>query len=266
MAAAGRLRVASWNVNGIRARFTGLLDWLRDSAPDVALLQETKIQDAQFPREALEDAGYNIAHHGQKSFNGVAILSRFPLEDVVTGLPGDADDTQARWISATVFGDGRPLRVCCFYAPNGNPVPGPKFNYKHAWMQRLQRAAETLRAGEEAVLLGGDANVIADDADAAQPEDWREDALGRPETRAAWRRLLHAGWTDAVRVLNPEPGLYSFWDYQGGAWRQNRGIRIDHLLLSPQAADRLQASGIERDLRARPKPSDHVPVWCELKP
>jgi exodeoxyribonuclease-3 len=212
----------------------------------------------------LEERGYNVETHGQKSFNGVAILSKLPLEDVTRGLPGDDEDDQARWIEATVVGDDMALRVCGLYLPNGNPVPGPKYDYKLAWMARLQARAETLLAEETPFLLAGDYNIIPQAEDAAKPDSWREDALFRPESRAAWRRLVNLGLTDAFRARTQGPGHYSFWDYQAGAWNRNNGIRIDHFLLSPIVADRLRDCQIDRDVRGRDKPSDHVPIWVEL--
>lgn len=259
------MRIASFNINGVKARLSLLCDWLAEARPDVVCLQELKSQDESFPREAIADLGYNLAIHGQKAFNGVAILARRPIEDVSRGLPGDDGDDQARWIEATVPGESGAVRVCCLYAPNGNPAPGPKFDYKLAWMARLKARAEALLAAEEPAVLAGDFNVIPQDEDAARPEAWAEDALGRPESRAALRRILHLGYWDALRVLHPAERLYTFWDYQKGAWERDDGIRIDHLLLTPQAADRLTASGVSREMRGRERPSDHVPVWCELE-
>ena len=257
------MKIATFNINGIKARFEALQTWLREAEPDVALLQEIKSVDEAFPRELFEDMGYRVETHGQKSFNGVAILSRLPLEDVARGLPGDDSDEQARWIEATVIGD-RAVRVCGLYLPNGNPVPGPKYDYKLAWMERMRLRALDLLAGEEPVVMAGDYNIIPQDMDAAKPEAWREDALARPESRAAFRRILNLGFTEAFRTRVPEPGHYSFWDYQAGAWQRNNGIRIDHLLLSPQAADLLREVGIDKEIRGREKPSDHVPVWIDL--
>ncbi len=258
------MKIASFNINGVKARLPALLDWLSESRPDVAALQEIKSMDETFPREPIEDLGYNVVTHGQKGFNGVAILSRRPIEDVERGLPGDPDDAQARWIEATVSGDSGAVRVCCLYLPNGNPAPGPKFDYKLAWMERLRDRAQALLESEEIGVLAGDWNVIPQAEDAARPEAWRDDALFRPESRAAFRRIVNLGYTDAFRALHPEPGRYTFWDYQAGAWRKNDGIRIDHLLLTPQAADRLVDCDIEADIRGRPKPSDHAPIWAEL--
>lgn len=258
------MRIYTFNINGIKARFEALVRWLNEARPDVVLLQEIKSVDENFPREALESLGYRVETHGQKGFNGVAILSRLPLEDVVRGLPGDAEDVQARWIEASVIGEARAVRVAGLYLPNGNPAPGPKFDYKLAWMARLQARAAELLLTEEPVVLAGDYNVIPQPQDAAKPEAWVEDALFRPESRAALRRIEALGYYDAFRLRYPGPGHYSFWDYQAGAWERNNGIRIDHLLLSPQAADLLQDTGIAREERGRDKPSDHVPVWVEL--
>ncbi len=257
------MRIASFNINGIKARLPALLDWLDAARPDVALLQEIKSVDEGFPREPIEERGYRLETHGQKGFNGVALLSRLPIEDVVRGLPGDDSDTQARWIEATVIGT-RAVRVAGLYLPNGNPAPGPKYDYKLAWMARMQAHAAELLATEEPVVLAGDYNVIPQDADAARPEAWAKDALALPDSRAAFRRLLHLGYADAFRLRHAGPGHYSFWDYQAGAWSRNDGIRIDHLLLGPQAADLLTDSGIDREVRDGEKPSDHVPVWIEL--
>lgn len=257
------MRIATFNINGIKARAELLLDWLSEARPDVALLQEIKSVDEAFPRGPIEDLGYNVETHGQKGFNGVAILSRLPLEDVTRGLPGDAGDEQARWIEATVVGT-RAVRLCGLYLPNGNPAPGPKYDYKLAWMARLQARASALLNAEEPAVMAGDYNVIPQAQDAARPEAWREDALFRPETRAAFRRILNLGFTEAFRGRVQGPGHYSFWDYQAGAYDRNDGIRIDHHLLSPQAADLLTDCWIEAEMRGREKPSDHVPVWIEL--
>ncbi|AOZ69853.1 exodeoxyribonuclease III [Rhodobacter xanthinilyticus] len=257
------MKLATFNINGIKARAEALPAWLKEAEPDVVVLQEIKSVDEAFPHEIFDGLGYRIETHGQKSFNGVAILSRLPLEDVTRGLPGDESDEQARWIEATVVGR-RAVRICGLYLPNGNPAPGPKFNYKLAWMERMRARAAALLRTEEPVVMAGDYNIIPLDADAAKPEAWREDALARPESRAAFRRIVNLGFTDALRTQHPEPGLYTFWDYQAGAWARNNGIRIDHLLLSPQAADLLRDSGIDKEVRGRDKPSDHVPVWIEL--
>ncbi|MCT4684450.1 MAG: exodeoxyribonuclease III [Roseicyclus sp.] len=258
------MKIATFNINGIKARIEALSDWLGEFQPDVALLQEIKSVDEGFPREHFEDMGYRVETHGQKGFNGVAILSKLPLEDISRGLPGDDSDEQARWIEATVIGDATAVRVCGLYLPNGNPVPGPKYDYKLAWMARMEAHARDLLAGEMPVVLAGDYNVIPQDEDAAKPEAWREDALALPQSRAAFRRILNLGYTEAIRARTQAAGLYSFWDYQAGAWDRNNGIRIDHLLLSPQAADLMQDAGIEKAVRGREKPSDHVPVWIKL--
>ena len=263
-AIAGRVKIATFNINGIKARIDALPRWLDDAAPDVVVLQEIKSVDAGFPHAPFEERGYNVETHGQKSFNGVAILSKLPLEDVTRGLPGDAEDDQARWIEATVVGRRDALRVCGLYLPNGNPAPGPKYDYKLGWMARQRARAAELLAAEIPFLMAGDYNVIPQPEDAATPDAWREDALFRPETRAAWRELLNMGLTDAFRARDPAPGQYSFWDYQAGAWTRNNGIRIDHLLLSPACADWLVDAGIDREVRGHEKPSDHVPVWVEL--
>jgi len=258
------MRIATFNINGVKARINALCDWLDEAKPDVALLQEIKSVDEAFPREPFEDRGYNVETHGQKGFNGVAILSKLPLEDVSRGLPGDESDEQARWIEATVTGDHGAVRLCGLYLPNGNPAPGPKYDYKLAWMARMQTHAAALLDTEMPVVLAGDYNVIPLDEDAATPEAWREDALARPESRAAFRRIVNLGYTEAIRARTAAKGLYSFWDYQAGAWDRDNGIRIDHLLLSPQAADLMQDAGIDRHVRGREKPSDHVPVWIDL--
>lgn len=257
------MKVASYNINGIRARLPRVLDWLDERDPDVALLQEIKCEDRSFPEEPIADKGYNIAIHGQKSFNGVAILSKFPIEDVVRGLPGDSGDSQARWIEATVV-NARPVRVCCLYLPNGNPVPGEKYDYKLSWMGRLHARAKEIIASEESALLAGDFNVIPELADAHTPDSWTDDALFLPPTRAAWRRIVNLGYTDAFRACDEAPLNYTFWDFQRGAWNRNDGIRIDHFLLTPQCADLLLDCRIDRHVRGWEKPSDHVPVWVEL--
>ncbi|WP_028956355.1 exodeoxyribonuclease III [Sulfitobacter sp. 20_GPM-1509m] len=258
------MKIATFNINGIKARAQALPDWLDAFQPDVVLLQEIKSVDEGFPRELFEERGYNVEVHGQKSFNGVGILSKLPLEEVTRGLPGDDDDEQARWIEATVVGDHEAVRLCGLYLPNGNPVPGPKYEYKLAWMARMQARAEALLAEEMPFLMAGDYNIIPQAEDAARPEAWREDALFRLESREAYRRILNLGLTEAFRTRDPRPGQYSFWDYQAGAWNRNDGIRIDHFLMSPAVADMMTDAGIERDVRGLDKPSDHVPVWVEL--
>ncbi|WP_424986297.1 exodeoxyribonuclease III [Microbulbifer sp. S227A] len=257
------MKIATFNINGIKARAQALPAWLDDAQPDVVLLQEIKSVDENFPRELFEDRGYNVETHGQKSFNGVAILSKFPLEDVRRGLPGDDTDDQARWIEATVVGTSA-IRLCGLYLPNGNPAPGPKYDYKLAWMERLRARAAKLLAEEQPALMAGDYNIIPQAEDAKKPESWREDALFRPESRNAYQRIVNLGFTDALRARTQAPETYSFWDYQAGAWNRNNGIRIDHFLLTPQAADLLIDCQIDKDIRGHDKPSDHVPVWIEL--
>jgi exodeoxyribonuclease-3 len=258
------VKIATFNVNGIKARLPALLDWLAQTSPDVAALQEIKCVDAEFPREAVEALGYNVETHGQKGFNGVALLSKRPLEDVARGLPGDPDDAQARWIEATVSGAGAAVRVCGLYLPNGNPAPGPKFDYKLGWMARLEARARALLAEEGPAVMLGDYNVIPEPRDAKRPEAWVEDALFRHESRAAFRRVLHLGFTDAFRARH-DGQAFTFWDYQAGAWPRDDGIRIDHALLTPQALDRLTGCGIDRETRGREKPSDHAPLWVTLE-
>ena len=257
------MKIATFNINGIKARIEALPRWLREAEPDVVCLQEIKSVDEGFPRELFEEMGYHVETHGQKSFNGVAILSKYPLSDVTRGLPGDDSDEQARWIEAVVEGP-RVVRVCGLYLPNGNPAPGPKYDYKLAWMERLEARARTLLALEEATLFLGDYNVIPQSEDAAKPEAWLEDALFLPASRAAFRRLLNLGLTEAIRTRDPRPGVYTFWDYQANSWERGNGIRIDHVLMTPQAADLLEETGIDKDVRAGDKPSDHVPVWVRL--
>ncbi|MFX4222359.1 MAG: exodeoxyribonuclease III [Thalassobaculum sp.] len=254
------MKIATWNVNSIKARLPNVLDWLKAAEPDVVLLQEIKTVDEGFPRLEIEKLGYDCAVHGQKSYNGVAILSRRGLEDVSTGLPGDDGDEQARYLEATVDG----VRVATIYLPNGNPTDSEKYPYKLRWMARLKDRAAALLADERPVVLGGDYNVIPTDDDVHDPVAWQGDALIRPETRAAFREILWLGYTDAFRAKDPTPHRYSFWDYQGGAWQKDHGIRIDHLLLSPRAADRLLDAGIDSKPRGREKASDHTPVWCTL--
>lgn len=260
----GGMRIATFNINGIKARIESLTEWLTDASPDVVLLQELKSVDENVPRGPIEDLGYNVETHGQKGFNGVAILSKFPIEDVERGLPGDESDEQARWIEGTVVGPKTALRLCGLYLPNGNPAPGPKYDYKLAWMERLKNRVQSIVKQEETCIVAGDFNVIPERRDAARPDAWVKDALFLPDTRNAWRRIVNLGFHDATREVTQDDGVFSFWDYQAGAWQKDDGIRIDHILLTPQAADRLVAAGIDKDVRGREKPSDHVPVWVEL--
>lgn len=257
------MRIATWNVNSVNARLETVVRWFEEAQPDVACLQEIKCVDEKFPAEPFERLGYNLAIHGQKSYNGVALLSKRPLEDVRRGLPeGDGDD-QARYIEAVVSGP-QPVRVASIYLPNGNPIGTEKFAYKLAWMERLRRHAQTLLAYEEPLALLGDYNVIPEERDAEFPKNWVEDALFQTETRAAFRSLKWLGLTEAYLQADGAPGAYTFWDYQAGAWQRNNGIRIDHALLSPQAADKLRGVSIHRDVRGWDKPSDHVPLVIEL--
>ena len=254
------MRIASWNVNSIKARLNIVTGWLTSDPCDVLLIQETKSQDVNFPIDAFQGMGWHVAFHGQKSYNGVAIASRFPIEDVVMGLDGDAEDEQARYMEATING----FRVATIYLPNGNPAPGPKFDYKLSWMTRLEVRAQALLDDEKPVILGGDFNVIPDDIDCYDPAGWAGDALTRPESRSAFRSLLNRGYADALRSLNPTGVFYSYWDYQAGAWQRDHGVRIDHLLLSPEAVDRLGAVDVDKAPRGLEKPSDHTPIWCDL--
>jgi len=258
------MKIATWNINGVRARIESATAWLRDVAPDLLCLQEIKSEDAVFPKEAFEDIGYNVATHGQKGFNGVAILSKLPFDEISARLPGDDSDEQSRFIEAVVSVGGGALRVVSLYLPNGNPVGTERFAYKLAWMERLEKFARKRLRDEEAFVLAGDYNIIPEPEDANNPEAWVDDALFQPESRQAFRRLLNLGLTDGFRACHAEGGHYTFWDYQGGAWQKNHGIRIDHLLLSPQAADRLVGATIDKRTRAWEKPSDHVPVVVEL--
>jgi len=255
------VKIATWNVNSIKARLPNVLDWLGRAAPDVLLLQELKGVAENFPRLEIEAAGYHAEVVGQKSYNGVAILSREPIEDVVERLPGEPEDEQARYLEGTTFG----LRVASIYLPNGNPVDSEKFPYKLRWMARLRDHAAALLASERPVVLGGDYNVIPTPDDVYDASRWTEDALYKLDTRRAFRALVNLGLTDAFRALHPEPGAYTYWDYQSVAWSADRGLRIDHLLLSPQAADRLRGCEIDRGPRGRERPSDHTPIWCELE-
>ena len=258
------MKIATWNVNSINARLENVTEWLKQAEPDVACLQEIKTVDDAFPSQTVEDLGYNVAVHGQKSYNGVAILSKRPFDETMSRLPGDDGDDHARYLEAVVPCDGAVVRVASIYLPNGNPVGTDKFAYKLAWMDRLIGHATRLMALEEPLVLAGDFNVIPVPEDARNPEAWLGDALFQPESRDRYRRLLNLGLTDGFRACDAEAGSYTFWDYQGGAWQKDNGIRIDHLLLSPQAADRLTRSEIDRHVRAWERPSDHVPVWIEF--
>ena len=257
------MKIATYNINGIKARLPRLIEWLDETRPKVACLQEIKTQDEGFPADAFEAIGYKAIWHGQKSFNGVAILANGvdPIEKQ-RGLPGDAEDEQSRYLEAEVDG----VRIACIYLPNGNPHPGPKFDYKLAWMKRLRTRMAELWAQEIPCVVAGDYNVIPFDDDVWSPKAMVTDALMQPESRDAYQRLLHDGWTDAVRTLNPRGGVWTYWDYQAGAWQRDHGFRIDHLLLTPDLADRLHAVGIDKAYRGREKASDHTPVWVDIRP
>ena len=256
------MKIATFNVNGVNGRLTRLLEWLTEQAPDVACLQELKAPQENFPESAIRAAGYGAIWHGQSRWNGVAILARGadPVE-TRRGLPGDPDDLHSRYIEAAVNG----VLVACLYLPNGNPAPGPKFEYKLRWFARLTDHARDLLATGLPVVLAGDYNVMPTDLDVYAPERWRDDALFRPEVRSAYRELVGQGWTDAIRALYPNGRIYTFWDYWRNAWGRDAGLRIDHLLLSPAAAGRLTAAGVDREVRGREKASDHAPAWVTLR-
>jgi exodeoxyribonuclease-3 len=256
--------IATWNVNSVNQRIDNLTAWIKAREPDIICLQETKCVDDAFPREPLEALGYNVAVHGQKTFNGVAILSKLPFDEVTPRLPGGDVDDHARFIEAVVSTHDGVVRVGCLYLPNGNPPDTEKYTYKINWMDRLIRYARARLELEEPLVLAGDFNVIPTEADAHDPALWTSDALFLPRTRSKFRELANLGFTDAIRAASEHAGLYTFWDYQAGAWQKNNGIRIDHLMLSPQAADRLVAVGVDKHVRAWERPSDHVPAYAEL--
>jgi exodeoxyribonuclease-3 len=258
------MKIATWNVNSVKARLPTVLAWLDEAKPDVVCLQEIKCEDDGFPRLEIEDRGYNVETHGQKTYNGVALLSKFPIEETLQGLPGDDGDVQARYLEAVIAGAHGPVRIASIYLPNGNPVDTEKFAYKLTWFERLRAHAQELLAFEEPTILAGDYNVIPREEDCHDARAWAGDALFRPESRAAWRTLQNLGYTDAYMAADGRIHQYTFWDYQAGAWQKDHGIRIDHLALSPQAADRLEAVTIHRKARAMDKASDHVPVVAEL--
>jgi exodeoxyribonuclease-3 len=255
------MKIATYNVNGVNGHLPILLRWLNESTPDVVCLQELKAPQEKFPEEAIKDAGYNAIWHGQKSWNGVAILSKNEKpQEVRRGLPGDDEDTHSRYIEAIING----ITIGCLYLPNGNPAPGPKFDYKLSWFERLTKHASDLLATDKPVLLTGDYNVMPTEMDVYKPERWVNDALFRPETREAFRNLVSQGWTDAIRKLYPEETIYTFWDYFRNAYGRNAGLRIDHFLLSPHLEGKLMAAGVDREVRGWEKTSDHAPVWIEL--
>ncbi len=261
------MKIATWNINGIKARLDNLVTWVKEADPEIVCLQELKSIDENFPSERFEELGYNVETHGQKSFNGVAILSKFPFDEVNRQLPGTLDDgsedEQARFIEGAFSVNDSVLRVVSLYLPNGNPVDSEKFPYKLNWMHRFEDWAKDRLALEEPLVLAGDYNVIPEPEDCYNPSAWEGDALFKPESRAAFRRLVNLGFTDAYRSVSDSSDIYTFWDYQGGAWQKNNGIRIDHLLLSPEAVDHLDGAGIDKHTRSWEKPSDHVPIWIE---
>ncbi|RPE09925.1 exodeoxyribonuclease III [Chitinophaga lutea] len=256
------MRIATYNVNGVNGRLPVLLRWLEETTPDVVCLQELKAPQEKFPEQAIRDAGYDVAWHGQKSWNGVAILSRVgEIKELRRALPGDPDDVNSRYIEAVVNG----ILIGCLYLPNGNPAPGPKFDYKLSWFKRLIAHSKDLLAQDLPVVLTGDYNVMPTELDVYKPEKWVDDALFRPETRAAFHELVAQGWTDALRKLYPDEKIYTFWDYFRNAFGRDAGLRIDHFLLSPQLAPRLKKAGVDKHVRGWEKSSDHAPVWIELK-
>jgi exodeoxyribonuclease III len=256
------MKIATYNVNGITSRLPVLLRWLKESAPDVACLQELKAPQEKFPEQAILDAGYHAIWHGQKSWNGVAILSKYGQpEETQRGLPGDPEDVHSRYIEATINN----ITIGCLYLPNGNPAPGPKFDYKLAWFERLAIHAAGLLQLKKPVILTGDYNVMPTEKDVYKPERWVNDALFRPETRAAYKKLVDQGWTDAIRKLYPDDIIYTFWDYFRNAYERNAGLRIDHFLLNPEIENRLLAAGVDREVRGWEKSSDHAPVWIQLR-
>ncbi len=256
------MKIATYNVNGVNGRLPVLLRWLDEAKPDIVCLQELKAPQEKFPEQAIADAGYQVIWHGQKSWNGVAILSRkAKIQEICRALPGDPEDLHSRYIEAKIDG----LTIGCLYLPNGNPAPGPKFDYKLGWFKRLADHAKTLLAQDVPVILTGDYNVMPTEKDVYKPERWVDDALFRPETRAAFKNLVEQGWTDAIRKLYPDETIYTFWDYFRDAYGRNAGLRIDHFLLSPHVAKKLVSAGVDRHVRGWEKTSDHAPVWIEIK-
>ena len=258
------MKIATWNVNSIKARLPTVVEVLKEIDCDVVCLQEIKCETEAFPYMEIEELGYQVEAHGQKSYNGVAILSRTHMEDVQRGLPGNEDDEQARYIEVLTGGD-HPFRIASIYLPNGNPFPGDKFDYKLRWMEHLHKRATELLSYEEAVVLAGDYNVIPTDGDCWDPAAWKDDALAQPESRAAFQKLQWLGYCEAFNTLEARSHAYTFWDYQRGAWQKDHGIRIDHLLISPEASDRIEKIEIYKTARGLEKPSDHVPVICSFR-
>ena len=260
------MKIASFNINGIKARLPRLLEWLEETRPDVACLQEIKTQDEGFPADKFEEIGYGAIWHGQKSFNGVAILARDQVpEEIKRGLDGEPEDEHSRYIEANISGkDGQKVRVSSIYLPNGNPHPGPKFDFKLRWMKRLRDRAAEIWAEEVPAVLAGDYNVIPRDNDVYSVKAMQDDALMQPESRQGYRRMLNDGWTDALGVTYPAGNIWTYWDYRSGGWQRDQGFRIDHLLLSPLAADALKSCGVDKEHRGREKASDHTPAWVDL--
>lgn len=258
------MRIATWNINGIKARIENLLQWLQTSGPDIVCLQEIKSVDEDFPRLEIESLGYNVETHGQKGFNGVAILSKLKFDEVIRGLPGEPDDVQSRYIEGVFSVGKRVIRVASIYLPNGNPLGTEKFPYKIRWMDRFIAHASDRLSLEEPLVLAGDYNIIPEPGDCFNPKAWEGDALFQPESRQAYRRMKALGLTEAIRSVTDAPKTYTFWDYQAGAWQKNNGIRIDHILMSPEATDMFVGAEIEKSVRSWEKPSDHVPVIVEL--
>ncbi|MEA2950924.1 MAG: exodeoxyribonuclease [Alphaproteobacteria bacterium] len=261
-AAKPALKIATFNINNVNRRLPNLLSWLRSAKPDIVCLQELKAEQNNFPIAAIEKAGYGVIWRGQKTWNGVAILAKgqTPIE-TANRLPGDAKDEQSRYIEAAIDG----LLIGCIYLPNGNPQPGPKFDYKLAWFERLIKHARALRKGEHPVILAGDYNVVPTDFDIYPTKSWNDDALLQPESRAAFKRLLKAGWIDAIRTVHPDKPMYTFWDYMRNRWPRDAGLRLDHFLLSPDLADRLKDAGVDRAVRGKEGASDHAPAWITLQ-
>ena len=255
------MKIATFNINNINRRLPNLLSWLQTARPDIVCLQELKAADEQFPQDAIEQAGYHAVWRGQKTWNGVAILARTEPIVTRTSLPGAQDDEQARYLEAAVNG----VLVASIYLPNGNPQPGPKFDYKLAWFERLIGHAQDLMTLDVPVVLAGDFNVVPTDFDIYPSRSWDKDALLQPESRAAFSRLVDQGWTDAVRALHPDEPMYTFWDYKRDRWNRNAGLRIDHLLVTPDLAPRIARAGVDRWVRAEEGASDHAPAWIELR-
>jgi exodeoxyribonuclease III len=258
------MKIATWNVNSVKVRLPHLLDFLKSAQPDVLCLQEIKCLESDFPALEVKSLGYNVEAIGQRAYNGVAILSKQPFCDVTRGLDGDAFDDHARYLEASFQCDGREVRVVSIYLPNGNPIGTEKFTYKLAWMDRLYTRAQELLGREIPFVMAGDYNIIPTDDDVYDPVAFRDDALTQPESRARFRALQHLGLTDTYRVFHREPHKYTYWDYQAGRWSRDEGLRIDHLLLSPHAADRVVDCNIDKSPRGKDRASDHTPIWCEL--